>query len=296
MTTPALPDHVLARYREFMLGSLTRINTPEVLELLAAARQYLAAVSGMKLSNEADRARVRKVRVELRNAAKGLLNRAPNLEPEARRALEQFIREQPEFLSDGYKFTVDFFSSNVPAWRQSLARFEGRADLHFLEIGSFEGLSACWLLDNVLTGEGCRLTCVDTFDFAGQGAFYLQDQGTETLSIEGRFDHNVAQTGAAHKVTKVIGRSCEVLRALAPAAYDFIYVDGSHVAADVLEDAVLSWPLLKPGGLITFDDYEWVGDPDPLNRPGMAVDAFLNVFKNRYALVHKGYQVTIEKL
>jgi hypothetical protein len=33
--------------------------------------------------------------------------------------------------------------------------------------------------------------------------------------------------------------------------------DGSHRARDVLEDAVLSWPLLKVGGIMLFDDYLW---------------------------------------
>jgi hypothetical protein len=296
MSAPTLPDNVLARYRQFMLGTISRITTGEVVELLGAAREYLAAVSGMKLSSEADHARARKVRVELRNAAKGLLNRATGLEAEARRALEQFISEQPEFLADDYKFTVDFFSTNIDTWRQSLARFEHRPGLHFLEIGSFEGLSACWLLNNILTSDDSRLTCVDTFDFAGQGTFYLQDQGTETMSIEERFDFNVKLAGGAHKVRKIVGQSRDALRSLPRSEYDYIYIDGSHIAADVLEDAVLSWPLLKLGGLMTFDDYQWDGDPNPINRPGMAVDAFLTVFKTRYKLIHKGYQVTVEKL
>lgn len=279
-----------------MLGTTSRITSEEIVELLGAAREYLAAVSGMKLAGEADRARARRVQVELRNAAKGLLNRAKGMGAEAREALEEFIAEQPEFLADDYKFTVDFFSSNVDTLRQSLARFEHLPGLHFLEIGSFEGLSTCWLLNNILTSDSSWLTCIDTFDFGGQGTYYLQDQGTETLSIEERFDYNVKLAGGAHKVRKIVGQSGDALRTLPPSVYDYIYVDGSHVAANVLEDAVLSWPLLKRGGLLTFDDYEWSGDPNPINCPGMAVDAFLAVFKTRYKLIHKGYQVTVEKL
>jgi len=64
----------------------------------------------------------------------------------------------------------------------------------------------------------------------------------------------------------------------------------------VLEDAVLCWPLLKKGGLLTFDDYEWDGDPDPLNCPKPAIDAFLDVFEGHYELIHQAYQVTVEKL
>ena len=36
---------------------------------------------------------------------------------------------------------------------------------------------------------------------------------------------------------------------------DLIYIDGSHLAKDVLSDAILSWKLLKPSGVMIFDDY-----------------------------------------
>jgi hypothetical protein len=31
--------------------------------------------------------------------------------------------------------------------------------------------------------------------------------------------------------------------------FDFVYVDGSHEACDVLSDSVLVWPMLKPQGV-----------------------------------------------
>ena len=39
--------------------------------------------------------------------------------------------------------------------------------------------------------------------------------------------------------------------------FDFIYIDGSHIAKDVLTDACMAWPLLMPKGLMVFDDYMW---------------------------------------
>ncbi len=56
------------------------------------------------------------------------------------------------------------------------------------------------------------------------------------------------------------GVSRETLRTLPFASYDFIYIDGGHGATDVLEDAVLSFRLAKPGAVIAFDDYLW-NDP-----------------------------------
>lgn len=39
--------------------------------------------------------------------------------------------------------------------------------------------------------------------------------------------------------------------------FDFIYVDGLHLSQDVLYDALLSFDLLKVGGILIFDDYLW---------------------------------------
>ena len=36
--------------------------------------------------------------------------------------------------------------------------------------------------------------------------------------------------------------------------FDFVYVDGSHLALDVLVDAALAWRLLSPGGVLVFDE------------------------------------------
>jgi predicted O-methyltransferase YrrM len=52
--------------------------------------------------------------------------------------------------------------------------------------------------------------------------------------------------------------------------FDFIYIDESHQAADVLSDLTLSFPLCKIGGLITCDDYMWSFGADPGSIPKMA--------------------------
>lgn len=59
-------------------------------------------------------------------------------------------------------FTSDFFKGNIPNWERWLAPFKGQP-VTALEIGSYEGRSACWLLENILTHPDARLLCVDTF-------------------------------------------------------------------------------------------------------------------------------------
>jgi predicted O-methyltransferase YrrM len=75
-----------------------------------------------------------------------------------------------------------------------------------------------------------------------------------------------------------------------------MYVDGCHWADYVRHEATLAWRLLKPGGLMIFDDYQW-SDP---NYPGqdtqIGIDAFLATVHDQFEVVHQGYQIIIQKL
>jgi predicted O-methyltransferase YrrM len=182
--------------------------------------------------------------------------------------------------------TGDWFAAHVPVWAELLGRLAG-TECHALGIGVFEGRSTVWLLERVLTHPAATLTYVDTLSGTAENA------GGDLRGLEGRFLANTA----AHrrKLIGRTGRSEDVLRELPRGRYDFVSIDGSHEAADVLADAVLSWPLVKPGGLVCFDDYGWWIDPAPERSPKLAVDAFLAVMRGRCEVVRKGYQVWVRK-
>lgn len=184
-------------------------------------------------------------------------------------------------------FTEDWFSYNTPVWERVLAPLVGRP-VHALEVGVFEGRSTIWLLDHVLTHPEASVTWVDTF--AG-GADHA---GMDLANLETRFRANTARFG--DKVRGRVGRSADVLRAMTGEQFDLVYIDGSHEAADVLEDAVLAWPLLKPDGLLGFDDYGWRKFPEAERCPAAGVDGFLGAMRGRFVEVHRGYQVWIRKL
>lgn len=268
------------------------VTAAGVLGLLETARHYLASLDRLGSYPE-----VVKARVFLRNAAKTLLMRADWIGDAARESLVNFINEQPEFLPyEPYRFTHDYFSQHIEQWSKDQARFAGLPNLDFLEIGTFEGRSACWLLQNILTHDSSRITCVDLFGQGpSQGVYETTGLDSNLMSTEDRFEYNIRQTGASHRVDKLKGNSHELLRSLSRSQYHFVYIDGSHLAKDVLEDAVLAWPLLKTGGVLTFDDYQWRDEPDPLRCPQMGIDAFLRVYEGHYRVIHKGYQVTLEK-
>ncbi len=84
------------------------------------------------------------------------------------------------------EFTVDWFSQHIPNWERLRQVLPARSK--FLELGSFEGASACWMLQNLLDDDG-ELYCVDTWK--GSPEFSALPIGTTESSYE-RFQRNIA--------------------------------------------------------------------------------------------------------
>lgn len=197
-------------------------------------------------------------------------------------------------MPDGFDFTQDWFSHNEPTWQQLLHTSKAT---RFLEIGSFEGRSATFLIKQVASKRPIELHCVDPW----QGVALIRD-------AEARFDKNVALAlGAAKhpvKFQKHKGFSSKVMiNMLAKGAteyFDFVYVDGSHTGPDVLLDAVLAFELTKAGGLLVFDDYNWADEPagqeDYYNLPKPAIDAFVNINRRKLEIIQAPlYQLYLRK-
>jgi predicted O-methyltransferase YrrM len=188
-----------------------------------------------------------------------------------------------------YHYTADYVTLHETNWRNYLAQYAGKPKVKILEIGSYEGRSAVWFLENILTHESSNLTCVD-------------------LAFGEVFYNNLSKF--ADKITLMAGNSMAVLRDrqfLNP-VYDIIYIDGDHGAIAVLSDVMLSFTSLKIGGILIFDDYQWeepggYGDKsvelsaEEKSRlePKVAIDSFINVFADNFDMLYKDYQVIIRK-
>lgn len=220
---------------------------------------------------------------------------ALNLEPSFTPAQYQLSKANYEArnLSKGYQFTQDWFSRNINIWEQNLSKF-ANLPVSVLEIGSWEGRSTCWLLEHILTHDSASITCIDTFEGSIEHKHWFDE--TYIKSIEERFDFNIAKTGASEKVKKIVGSSQDLMRSLPLNSYDILYIDGSHLASDVLRDAVLGWDLVKVGGLIIFDDYDFSFPQNVSQNTKIGIDAFIDAFCNKITVVHKSYQVIIEKI
>jgi predicted O-methyltransferase YrrM len=199
-------------------------------------------------------------------------------------------REEVETTVSGegegpYRFTARWHKSRADEWERMLARYKGRENLRYLEVGVFEGRSLIWMLENVLTHPTSTAVAVDIF----------MDE------YEATYDGNIVASGASPRVTKIKEPSRTALRTLPLDSFDIIYIDGSHTADDVLADAVLSWDLLRDGGLVIFDDYSWGGRGKggtlpPELVPRVAIDVFVLAHRYEVELVSRGAQVVLRKL
>lgn len=193
------------------------------------------------------------------------------------------------------QFSSEFAKAHGPNWKKWLAPIIGAPGAIGIEIGTWRGESAEWILDNVLTDPTSRLHCVDTF----KGSDEHQLAGIDCSGIHAETMKRLARFGPP-RVTLHVGESHKVLWArlagAVPRAVDFIYVDAAHDAMNVLRDAVLAFELLAVGGIMIFDDYEWKVMRDEIDRPKLAVDSFLACYARRVEIVGMGWQVALRKV
>lgn len=172
-------------------------------------------------------------------------------------------------------------------FKNYLLPYAGRSNLNFLQVGAYTGDASKWLLDNVLTGEGSKLTDVDTW----RGSDEISHKEMNWDDVEAVYDERIKKYG--DKVIKVKSDSVEFLRTQPFFIYDFIYIDGDHTALGAFADAVGSWPLLKPMGIMAFDDYTWTSGISPEHEPKKGIDMFLKVAEGSYNLIIKNSQLWV---
>lgn len=174
-------------------------------------------------------------------------------------------------------------------WTRWLGKFIGHP-VKAMELGCFNGTSSAWLLEHILTHPDSSLLCVDSLE----GIPSLPEMNGQRL--RDAFDSNTQPWR-----DKVQLWQMRTVPALGNAitfkhAYDFFYIDASHVARDVLFDACACYRLGKPGSVIMFDDYGLNWDlPDLPCRVG--VDAFVSAHRQHLKILEGStYQYAVEIL
>ncbi|CAB4158068.1 Methyltransferase domain containing protein [uncultured Caudovirales phage] len=191
--------------------------------------------------------------------------------------------------SDEIKYPNWFFSGGTYNFYTYLNKYKDKPGLRFLQIGAFTGDASKWLLENILTDTSSTLTDVDTWTGSDE-------------KIHKKFDWNHVEKTYDDKMSKFVNvikekQTSKQFLENNNAEYDFIYIDGDHMAKQVYLDAVLSWKALKNNGILAFDDYEWTHDSeDPEKSPGLGIDKFLEEEYGSFILLKKSNQLWIKKI
>jgi hypothetical protein len=175
-----------------------------------------------------------------------------------------------------------------------------------LEVGSYEGASACYLISMLANAHNIELHCIDSWKGGAEHKNII-----DMKKVYSRFKKNInltiSQTSKTVDLRVHKGLSNIMLPKLLNENgldyFDLIYVDGSHQATDVITDAIMSFLLLKVGGHIIFDDYLWKFnsgsklDAQILNCPKIAIDSFCNVFFDKIEIIpYSTRQVFVKKI
>lgn len=197
---------------------------------------------------------------------------------------------------NNYKFSIDFWNEDhVRNFLRIKTEFDWPCHAKFLEIGTFEGRTATWLLDNI---DSCKLTLVDP------------DPGP---NFHNNLDPHLNKNNSRVTWKKIYSHEFLKTIWLTDHRYDLIYIDGSHNASNVLEDAILAWRVLKNKGILLFDDYLmeikdgwfYISHPEFIqykdnglmwHHPKEAIDAFMNIYKGQYVTWIDNYQIGLRKI
>lgn len=203
---------------------------------------------------------------------------------------------------DNYEFTNNWFDTTArPIWAQIINQSKPKK---ILEIGSYEGASTCFLINTLsLYHNDIEIHAIDTWD----GGVEHKEMKINMKLVEKRFKKNtsIAKKHSKKNVElitykkKSIHALSELITKQKSNYFDFVYIDGSHMAADVLSDAILSFELLKVKGIMGFDDYLWQLPKSNtlLTNPKIAIDSFTNIFAMRTGIFNTpNHQLYIQKL
>ena len=222
-------------------------------------------------------------------------------------------------IMENFEFTNNWF--NDAAKYQWDRLIPGIKPNKILEIGSCEGASVCYLIQKLGKEKPIEIHCIDSWnpdnnpaelDNKNNNKFkekYGNLSGTlqNMNDVEARFKKNtqIAIKSVSNKVDLFVHRGfsddqlVKLINNGKKNYFDFIYIEGAHLGPDVLCDAVLSFRLLKIGGVMAFDDYLFSqgGSKNLTLIPKLAIDSFVNLYSEKIGMFNApAYQIYIKKI
>lgn len=195
---------------------------------------------------------------------------------------ENFFKAQ-EYTKENYYLMEEFTQD----WNNEFKKNTNGLKFDFaLEIGCFEGLTTNYICDNLLNAGG-RVICIDPLPDDHNSLPF----GEDNKIFEGQHQRFVRNTrGRPVELIRKESRLVLKDKEFGGYRFDFIYVDGDHREEAVYFDGCYGFNVLRVGGFMLFDDYEWRAE----TKAG--IDRFLRNNDGYLQVVQRGYQVMIKKL
>jgi predicted O-methyltransferase YrrM len=127
-----------------------------------------------------------------------------------------------------------------------------------VEIGSWKGKSAVWLLNGIKNDQGAVLFSVDPH-------FGAQKNNRQKVDTYTEFEANILQSGLRSKVKSILKTSKEASKEFNK-NIDLLFIDGSHKYETVQQDFLAWSPKLNPGGWVVFHDATTLPGPWKVSR------------------------------
>lgn len=189
-----------------------------------------------------------------------------------------------------YTFTETWYLGSEI--RHGLLYFVSKTEKYnILEIGSFEGLSACGFSDNLMSHPDSTLDCVDPFILSGTNEKITTK--CVTANTEKYFRFNIENSQNANKITfhKLTSDDFFINN---NKTFNLIYIDGCHEPDFIKNDMENSFACLEKNGIMWMDDYG--GNTSKDGKIAQYMDIFLEKYKGKYQIIYKNYQLAIRKL
>lgn len=154
--------------------------------------------------------------------------------------------------------------------------------IRYLEIGVFQGANLFNVAETYGTHPQSELHGIDPWRNYEEYNEY-RENGTQDRNYR-VFMELLNRKTYRDKITVHRGFSNEIVPEFDDGYFDVIYIDGNHHYAAVLEDLVLCYRKLRPGGIMICDDYGWDGE----SGPKRAIEGFLHVHAHHMTMQFLG--------
>lgn len=167
---------------------------------------------------------------------------------------------------------MEHYYESVPGWaafrdlyRDVVRSAPSDRPQTFVEVGSWLGRSAAFMGVEILnSGKPIELHCVDPWIDGGpdlRDTKYFRDLNEHPFEI---FERNVAPVARVVRPYRMT--SVDAAGTFLDNTVDFLMLDGDH-SYEAVRDDIEAWgPKMKPGSIISGDDYGWPGVRDAVNE------------------------------